>query len=138
MTLALGMISQIRHQKYRQSKKTQVIRVHQNLKLLGIKGEVKDNPWDGRKCLQGIYEISVIFRIHEELLQLSNEQPTNSKVSRRLKQTFLQRRYTKKHMKKCQTATNLQENANQNYNENSLQIDQDGYYKTSKQQKKKQ
>ena len=40
-------------------------------------------------------------------------------------------------MKKCQTATNLQENANQNYNENSLQIDQDGYYKTSKQQKKK-
>ena len=28
--------------------------------------------------------ISVILRIHEELLQLSNEQPTNSKVNRRL------------------------------------------------------
>ena len=40
-------------------------------------------------------------------------------------------------MKKCQTATNLQENANRNYNDNSLQIDQDGYYKTNKHQKKK-
>ena len=74
----------------------------------------------------------LISKIYKQLMQLNikkTKQP-NSKMGRRPKQTFLQRRYTDCHQthERMLNITNHQRNANQNYNEVSPHTSQNGHH----------
>ena len=73
----------------------------------------------------------LICKVYKQLMQLNikkNKQP-NPKISRRPKQTFLQRRHTdgQEAHEKMLNIINYQRNANQNYNEVSPHTGQNGH-----------
>ena len=75
-------------------------------------------------------EKGLISKIYKYLVQLFIIKTTQSKMGRRSKQTFLQRRHTddQKAHEKMLSITNYWRNANQNYSEVSLHTTQNGHY----------
>ena len=85
---------------------------------------MKRQPMDWETIANNGTNKGLISKIYEWLIQLNSNKKDNpiKKMSRRLKQTFLQRRHTDDQQahEKMLNITNYQRNANQNYTEVSF------------------
>ena len=83
----------------------------------------------GENTCKSIPDKGLISRIYRELLKLNKKKPS-SKMGRRSKRTFFQRRHTdgQQAHEKMLNIANHQGNANQNHNEISPYTCQNGYH----------
>ena len=100
------------------------------LKLCTVKeiiNKMERQPTEWEKVFAN--EVILISKIYQQLMHLTIKQP-NQKMSRRSKQTFLQRRHTngQEAYEKMLNICNYQINANKNYNEVSPHIGQNGHH----------